>query len=103
MSTPYEIPLSAQPSIFQIALAGTTYACKVYWCPPSASWVLDIAGADETPIISGIPLLTGCDLLFQHKYLNLKGGLWVQSDVDLYAVPDFTSLGTQGHLYFLAD
>jgi len=99
--TPYEIPLSAAPQSFLIALSGTTYALTVKWNGVNAAWTLDIASADGTPIVSGIPLVTGVDLLEPFQYLGIGGSLLVQSDNDPNEVPTFESLGTTGHLYFV--
>lgn len=101
---PYEIPLSPMAQKFGITLAGVAYNLTVSWNNASTGgWVLDIADSNDVPIVSGIPLVTGCDLLEQYEYLNLGGKLEVQTDSDLFAVPTFSNLGVQGHLYFLTD
>lgn len=101
---PYEIPLSPQAQTFNILLGGATYRLTVQWNnAPTGGWVLDIADANDTPIVAGIPLVTGCDLLEQYEYLGINGQLEVQTDTDLAAVPDFSNLGTTSHLYFLTD
>lgn len=102
--TAYEIPLSPQPQRFDIELGGVTYKLTVLWNnAPTGGWVLDIANSLDEPIISGIPLVTGANLLAQYEYLGFSGSLEVQTDFDLFAVPTFTNLGTQSHLYFLTD
>jgi len=101
--TPYEVPLTNAPQTFAITLAGVQYQFTVKWCGPAACWTLDIADSSGNPLIGSIPLVTGTDLLGQYAYLGIGGGLEVQSDVNLYDVPDFNSLGISGHLYFLAN
>lgn len=99
--TPYEIPLSPTPQSFTIPLAGATYRLTVKWCAASASWTLDIADAADNAILSGIPLVTGADLLAQYGHLGIGGQLIVQTDTDPDAVPSFDDLGVTGHLYFV--
>lgn len=100
----YEIPLTPAPQRFSISLAGTFYRLAILWRDNAqGGWVLDIATQDGTPIIGGIPLVTGCDLLAQYKYLGLGGALVVQTDHDPDAVPTFANLGVQGRLYFVPD
>lgn len=101
MTTYYEIPLSSQPQSFTIPLAGATYSMTVKWNWVNASWVLDIADSSGNAIVSGIPLVTGADLLEQFSYLNFGGKLVCQTDNDPDAVPTFANLGTTGHVYFL--
>ena len=95
------VPLIPDFQKFTITLVGVTYQFTVRWCVPSDCWVLDIADLNAQPIISGIPLVTGCDLLGQYGYLNLGGQLIVQTDSDLDAVPTLANLGSQGNLYFV--
>lgn len=99
MTTAYEIPLSPQPQTFNIALAGTTYGFTVQWNVQNASWIIDIADASGNPIVSGIPMVTGCDLLEQYGYLNFGFQLVAQTDNSPATVPTFDALGTTAHLY----
>lgn len=101
MTTPYEIPLSAQPQTLQITLNSVVYTLTVRWNNVSGAWILDIGDSNNNPILCGIPLVTGCDLLAQHAYLNFGGQLIAQSDDNLNAPPALTTLGTTGHLYFV--
>lgn len=99
MSTPYEIPLSPQPQRFGIAIAGTTYTLTVRWNVINASWIIDIADANGNSILSGIPMVTGADLLEQFGYLNFGFQLVAQTDNAPDVVPTFADLGSTGHLY----
>ena len=100
--TPYEVPLSSVPQRFQIQMGGATYSMQITWNVAAACWLLSLASADGIDILTSIPLQPGVDLLAQHVYLGIPGQLWVQSDGDLNKVPDFTTLGASGHLYYLA-
>lgn len=96
-----EIPVTPHPQVFRVALNNTVYAWRIYWLVPAQCWMLDIADLEERPLISGIPLITGADLLGQYQYA-MKGGLYVISDqLPPDTVPDFTHLGSTGHIYFL--
>lgn len=97
-----EIPLVAAPQRFFITLANVTYQMTMLWRDTDmGGWVLDIASSDGTPIISGLPLVTGADLLEELGYLGIGGQLIVQTDHDVDAVPTFQNLGDTGHLYFV--
>lgn len=97
----FEIPLNPQAQSFLIPLAGTTYSLRLYWNTPASCWGLDIADASAAPLVRGIPLVTGVDLLAQYAYLNFPGALICQTDHDPDAVPTFTNLGLTSHLYFV--
>lgn len=101
--TPVEIPLIAAAQKLRVTLVGVTYAMKIQWCPPSSCWVLDIADTNDVPIVTGIPMITGEDLLGQYAYLGIGGQLIVQTDSDVDAVPTYDNLGSLGHLYFVPD
>lgn len=101
MSTPYEIPLSPLPQTFSIDLGSKTYQLTLTYNGVSGIWVLDIADQTGVTILTGIQVVTGCDLLEQFGYLNFGGRLIAQTDHDADAPPSLTNLGTTGHLYFV--
>lgn len=95
----FEIPLTAQPQTFTIALVSVQYQFTLAWRDTDGGgWFLDIADASGNALLSGIPLVTGVDLLAQYGYLGFGFELWVQTDA-ADAPPTFTNLGTQSHLY----
>ena len=97
----WEIPLTPNPQRFAITLANIDLTMTVAWRNVGgAGWVLDIADANEVRVVSGIPLVTGVNLLGQYPHLGIPGALWVLTDGDTFAVPTFTNLGTGSHLYF---
>lgn len=97
----YEIPLSPNPQRFGITLAGVAYRMTVrYRDADMGGWILDISDTNENPIIAGIPLVTGADLLAQYATLGFGGVLFVTTDGDLDAVPTFNDLGVLNHLWF---
>lgn len=130
MPTLYEIPTSSSPQKFSITLAGIAYNLQLLYHDVNAgqftsnltnistalgldnvgtlvdpnnisSWILDISDQNNNPILVGIPLITGIDLLYQYQYLNFGGALVVSTDGDLSSVPTFGNLGTFGHLWFV--
>lgn len=101
--TPYEIPLANDPQTLQIPLGGIVYTLTVQFNSIAGSWTLDIADAQRVPIVSGIPMVTGVDLLEQYAYLGIGGRLEVQSDGDVTAVPQFNDLGVTGRLFFVVE
>lgn len=102
----YEIPLSAANQRFSITLGETEYLLTVTWRAASeAGWTLDIASYAGTPIVMGIPLVTGADLLEQYCHLAIGGGgaLYVATSGDADAVPTFSTLGSTCRLYWVPD
>jgi hypothetical protein len=99
MSSTFEIPLTAQPQTFLVSLVGTQYQFTLQWRDATnGGWVLDIADSSGNALVSGIPLVTGVDLLAQYAYLAFGFELWVQTDA-ADAPPTYTNLGTSSHLY----
>lgn len=96
-----EVPLSPVPQAFHIQLDNVEYALTFRWNVIGACWILDIASSDDVPIIQGIPVVTGINLLGQYQYLGFTGALIAQTDNDPDKVPTFTNLGEQGHLFYL--
>ncbi|SEI99058.1 hypothetical protein SAMN04244579_02723 [Azotobacter beijerinckii] len=97
----YEIPLTPEGQRFSITLGGTEYQLRVQWRNAvDAGWTLDIADAGGNAIVSGIPLVTGCNLLDPYPHLGFSGVLWVQTTADPDAAPDFGNLGSASHLYW---
>lgn len=94
----YTIPLDPEPQSFGIALGGREYRLTLRWFEP-CGWLLDVATAREEPLLSGIPLVAGCDLLEQYAYLEFGGRLYVSSDLP----PTLDNLGTDAELVFEVD
>jgi hypothetical protein len=101
MTTAYEIPLSPKPQQLSISLSGQTYILRLTWCWPVQAWVLDVSDSVGNALVSGVPLVTGADLLEQFEYLGIGGQLIVQSDASVDVVPTFTSLGQRSHVFYV--
>ena len=102
MATYLEIPLdAAKPQTLQVTLNGTNYNLRVWWNAPNQLWYIDFFDTQNNPILLGIPMTTGTDLLGQYEYLEFGGSLYALSDFDTAAPPTFVNLGSTGHLYFV--
>lgn len=97
----FEVPLQPIAQAFFIQLANVTYKMSLKWNDVSVCWVFDLATADELPILQGVPIVTGVDLLAQYQYLEIGGGLIALTDGNPDAVPTFQNLGSGGNLYFV--
>jgi len=98
----FEIPTSPQAQTLRINLGGTFYRLTLKWADViEGGWVLDIDDDSNAPIINGIPLVTGADLLAQYKHLGILGSLIVQTDHAPDATPTYGNLGVTSHLYYL--
>ena len=92
------------PQTFTISLAGIVYTISLFWrdAPEGGGWCMDIGDSANNPILQGVPLVTGADLLAQYGYLGIGVQIFVQSDGAPDAVPTFTNLGITSHIYFTA-
>jgi hypothetical protein len=61
-------------------------------------WFMDIADVNKVPLISGIAMVTGADLLAQYAYIGIGGMLVLSGD----NAPGFADLGANSQLYFIA-
>lgn len=100
----HEIPLRGVSERFGLSLPdGVALSAAVTWRNRGgAGWVLDLATSDGVALVSGVPLVTGCDLLQQFQHLGIPGALLVLSDgADPGAEPTFDNLGTDARLYYV--
>lgn len=104
--TPYLVPTQPQAQQIQITLGTVAYNLVLRWNVPNNCWMMDILDDSGDQVLSGVPLVTGEDLLTQLAYLSIGGSvgagqLQVQTTSDTFAVPTFMNLGTDGNLYWL--
>jgi hypothetical protein len=108
MATITEIPtMNGRPFSEIISWNGVDYLLVFKWNIPTQCWMLDILDSvSNTPILMGLALVTGCDILEQFGYLEVAAqaamtimvqGPFVSPDT----IPNFTNLGVDGHLYLL--
>lgn len=99
--TTYKIPLTPEPQSFFINLAGKSYKLVNLWNPTANSWVLDFYDEKEIPILRGVPLVAGVDLLEQHTSLYFGGKLYAQTENAKFEIPTFENIGISSFLYFV--
>lgn len=104
MSQTFRLPLAGANETFNITLNGVTYNMLVIWRDDpngEGGWCLDILTSQNVPLVQGVPLITGADLLEQYAYLGIGGSLFVQTVQDPAAPPTFDNLGTDANVYFV--
>ncbi len=99
----FPLPVSSTAQSFFVQLAGTSYKITLRWNAVAICWVMDIADAGEVPLIQGIPIVTGTDLLAPYAYLGFGGGIIAMTEGNPDAVPTFANLGTGGDVFFVTD
>lgn len=94
-----ELPLPAGPSIFSVAIKGREFRFRfAYANTEGGGWYMDIGDADSNPLICGLPLTTGLNLLGQFGYLGLDFGLYVSVDGRPDEAPDYQDMGNGLHV-----
>lgn len=73
----YEIPLNNSNQKFKISLSGKNYKLRTIYRVDT--WFLDIFEADDTPLVCGIPLVMGDNILAQFQHI-IRGGLYVLNE-----------------------
>jgi hypothetical protein len=96
-----EIPLTADNQQFSIIIAGTTYRISITW--RDVYWIMDLRDDRSDPVILGMPLVTGADLLAQYGYLRLGFQLVVACDDSSQDYPTKNDLGTGSHLLIITE
>jgi hypothetical protein len=92
-----EIPLTPDNQQFNTAINGVNYSILTLW-RDDAGWIIDLRDSSGADIVTGIPLVTGANLLAQFSYLNLGFGLAVVCDDPAQDYPTKTDLGISSHL-----
>ena len=105
MSTVYELPLTPTPQTFRALFPSGRYFVRFIYCDSlEPCWLMDLSDAiTGDPIIAGVPLVPGVDLLEEYAYLNFNFKMWCTVDGDPAGVPNFDDLGTSGHVWIETD
>lgn len=98
----YEFPLlPAQAQEMQITLATQEYTVRFYWIDsPEGGWIIDIYDLTFEPLVRGLALTAGENVLQQFDYLGFPGAITVQVDEDPLLEPTFAGLGVTGRVMF---
>lgn len=96
-----EIPLTADNQQFSITLAGTTWQVRILW--RGSCWVMDLQDERGEALVSGLPLVTGGDLLAQYAWLQPGIKLIVVCDANDQDYPTQTDLGSNSHLMVITE
>ena len=99
--TSFEIPTTPQAQTFSISLGGVPYIMTIRWNDVAQVWIIDIADQNDVPLVVGIPMVTGCDLIGPFAWLGIGGSLVATTDHSPDTPPSFSDLGSTGHLYFV--
>ena len=91
-----EIPLTSSSQTLTIPIAGKTYYIEIHW--RGIQYILDLYDNSKTPILLGIALVTGENLLKPFDYLNLGFAMQIRTDVDKFLNPEYLTLGVSSHL-----
>ena len=118
MST-VEIPLINGSQTSNFTIQSQTYTLRIIWRATTFGLVTDISSTLNTmqspygtltgnyyldilqggvAIITGIPMITGTDLLSPFKYLNIPGTWILANDDQSFNIPTYSSLGQTCHL-----
>jgi hypothetical protein len=96
--TVYSLPVKPYPVKFRTMVNDTDYwFATQYREADEAGWVLDILNANENPLIMGIALVSGLDLMWQYHHMALDFSL-VMSCRENRGTPTYESLGSQDEL-----
>jgi hypothetical protein len=63
-----------------VTLDGVTVRLDTYTNKADSSWYLDVFDANDSPLVQGIALVAGLDLLFPYKYLDIPPGILFVND-----------------------
>ena len=74
-----EIPMIPDNQEFRITLGDISYTLRVLW-RDDAGWIMDVMDSGAQPLLMGVPLVPGVNLLAQYPDLGISGALVVMTD-----------------------
>lgn len=102
--TIYEIPLATTPQTFLTTIGGKQLRFTIQWCDaPEAGWILNITDLDDKPVVMGIALVSGINMLTQYPEFNWGGKLGMVIAGDDGNSPKFDNLGSEARLYYVTE
>lgn len=64
-----------------LTLDGVRFQLDTYTNKADGSWYMDLRNTDGDPIVLGIALATGLDLLYPYRYLGVPSGVLFVNDL----------------------
>ena len=102
MSTTYEFPLRPEAQQIRIQLGTVEYIVRFGWGDTAdGGWFIDISDAEAVPLLRGLALTAGENVLQQFDYLGIAGEIRVQTDGDDLVEPTYANLGSNGKVLFI--
>lgn len=96
----YAIPLSTGAQKFSIRLGNNALQIRLVWREAEGGgWFIDLSDSDGNPLLAGLPLRCGHDLLEEHAHLGL-GKLTVSLDGESNGDPSYADMGRRMALYW---
>lgn len=101
----FEIPFTPKAQQITANLSGVDYKLSIRYSNYNY-WIMDITDIDDVPVLSGIPIVTGTDLLGQFAYLDLAKeavivALTLVGGRPSDAIPTYKNLGIDSHVYYV--
>jgi hypothetical protein len=87
---------------FDVVINNRSVTMRTKWNDALGVWCLDLGNSSDDWLIRNLALVTGDDLLGQYKHLGLGFALYAYVDGG-EGDPDSENLGTDGHLYAVAE
>lgn len=81
---------------------GREYLLRFFWNQRNGTWYMDLRDQDESPIVTGLPLVLGASLVKYVTDSRLFNGALIAIDLTgLHAQPNIDELGDRVRLYFI--
>lgn len=97
----FRIPFVNTNQNFNITLSGKNLRVTCNWNEELPAWVISIQDAStQQYIISGVALVTGCNLFSQFYYTGVKGEIAVYTNGNPGEIPTFESLGNESQVLY---
>lgn len=95
-----EIPVSNKNQQFDIQLGGGRYRIRLVY-RQFCGWVADMMDQAGTDIFTGVPLVSGTDILEPYRYMGFNGSLIFVCD-ETAGELSLSEFGRKNRLYFRA-
>lgn len=96
-----EVPVDNTPcKSFSFGTPEGAFRFRTYWSNLASTWFLDVINSDDSVLLAGIALVTGCNNLLQGTGLDLfKGKALFVIDASGNGNRTFDGFGTDAKLY----